>query len=213
MTLKRFVCGPFEENTYVAHDGQEAVLIDPGCFNAAERQKILSYLQAHKLTVTQILLTHGHIDHILDLKYFCDHFKLGYAMHVYDLMLIQTADRTARMYGMRIDPPEEPTRLLTEADTITFGETTWTIRHTPGHSPGSVVFYDAAHQLVMSGDVLFAGSIGRTDLWEGSYEDLEASIQHQLYTLPDETVVWSGHGRETTIGTEKQTNPFIRSVS
>lgn len=210
MIVHRFVCGPFEENTYIAHENGEAVLIDPGCFNPAERKRITDYISAHKLTMKRLLLTHGHIDHVLDLKFFAAHLGLAYEMHAEDAPLIEQAERTARAYGMRMEAPEPPTHFLDETNTVAFGKANWQIFHTPGHSPGSICFYDATNGFVIGGDVLFAGSVGRTDLWQGSMDTLLHSIETKLMALPDETVVYSGHGRETTIGRERLYNPFLK---
>ncbi|MBN8590034.1 MAG: MBL fold metallo-hydrolase [Rhodothermia bacterium] len=213
MRIQKFVTGPFQENTYVVDANNEGVLIDPGCASNTERRRVLDYITSRRLQIKHILLTHGHIDHILDLKFFCDHFEMGYQMHTEDLPMIVEAERIAKKYELTIDPPDMPTGFLTEHNTITFGSAQWEIRHTPGHSPGSICFYDAANGFVVAGDVLFAQSVGRTDLWKGAMSVLEQSIRTQLYTLPIETVVYCGHGRETTIGAEIKSNPFVRGVS
>ncbi|HRK74988.1 MAG TPA: MBL fold metallo-hydrolase [Rhodothermales bacterium] len=212
MHLQRFVTGPFQENTFVIHEGTDAVLIDPGCATTTERRRVLDYIKGNTLEIQHILLTHGHIDHILDLKFFCDHFEMGYEMQVEDLPMITEAERIAQKYEMRIAVPDPPLRFLTTSDTIQLGAATWQIRHTPGHSPGSVCFWDDKNGFLVAGDVLFAGSVGRTDLWKGSMQVLTNSIRTQLYTLPPETIVYCGHGRETTIGAEISTNPFVQGL-
>lgn len=210
MIVQRFVCNAFQENTYICHANGEGVLIDPGCVMPNEFKRVWQYIDDNEIQIKQILLTHGHIDHILALKAFCDKLEMGYAMHRADEPIIEASDRTAQKYGMSIEKPDAPSVYLDEGDSISFGGTTWQILHAPGHSPGSICFYDAAHHFIIAGDVLFAGSIGRTDLWQGSTETLLDSIHTKLLTLPDQTVVWSGHGRETTILAERQMNPFLR---
>jgi glyoxylase-like metal-dependent hydrolase (beta-lactamase superfamily II) len=210
MIVQRFVCNAFQENTYICHENGEAVLIDPGASSPNEFKRIWDYLATHALSIRHILLTHGHIDHIIGLKAFCERYELGYQMHEADEPLVEAVERTAQKYGMSVDKPDAPMAYLDENDAISFGNTTWQIFHTPGHSPGSICFYDAKNGFVISGDVLFARSIGRTDLWQGSTEVLMHSIETKLLPLPDNTVVWSGHGRETTILAEKQMNPFLR---
>jgi glyoxylase-like metal-dependent hydrolase (beta-lactamase superfamily II) len=209
MTVKSFVVSPFAENCYVCHDAGEAVLIDPGTATAAERDAVLDYVTRNGLTVRHLLLTHAHIDHILGCAFFAREFGMKWKLHEADLPLLDGAELQARMFGVELQKPPTPEPSLVEGETIRFGKATWEILHTPGHSPGSVSFYDEANGFVVSGDVLFQGSVGRTDLWQGSMPTLLNAIQQKLMPLPDETVVYSGHGPETTIGRERQTNPFI----
>ncbi|MEM1269227.1 MAG: MBL fold metallo-hydrolase [Bacteroidota bacterium] len=209
MPVASFTVNPFQENTYVCHSAGEAVIIDPGCSTASERQRVLGYLEEHDLTVVDLLLTHGHIDHVVDCAFFSERFGMPFAMHPEDAPLIADAPGRARMYGFSIDPPPAPGRELLEGDSISFGDTTWEIFHCPGHSPGSVCFYDAAEGYLIAGDVLFSGSVGRTDLWRGSMPQLISSITAKLLPLPDATIVHPGHGPATTIGTERRTNPFL----
>ncbi len=211
MIVKSFTVNPFQENTYICHDEGEAAVIDPGFSNAYERQDASKYLKDNELTVTKLLLTHGHIDHIIDCAYWADTTKLSFAMHEEDVPLLMGAQQQAMMFGVRMATPPEPGQLLTVDDTIQIGGSTWEIRHTPGHSPGSICFVDHNNGFVIGGDVLFAGSIGRTDLWRGSMPTLLHSIRSQLLSLPDETIVYSGHGPATTIGRERTSNPFLSS--
>ncbi len=214
MTVKSFVVSPFSENCYVVHDGGEAALIDPGTESPEERQAVLEYIETNGLRVRHLLLTHAHIDHIFGCAYFADKFRsgadhVGWQLHEADLQLISNAPLQAEMFGIRIVPPPEPTYFLSESDVIEVGAGSFSVLHAPGHSPGSVCFYNKTEGFVIGGDVLFQGSIGRTDLWEGSYPTLINSIKTKLLTLPDATVVHSGHGPATTIGQERQTNPFL----
>ncbi|MEM1044028.1 MAG: MBL fold metallo-hydrolase [Bacteroidota bacterium] len=209
MTVKPFVVSPFAENCYVCHDAGEAVLIDPGTVTDAERQTVLDYLTRNGLAVRHLLLTHAHLDHIFGCAFFARHFGMQWQLHEADLPLLDAAELQARMFGVELEKPPAPEASLAEGGTVSFGQATWQVLHTPGHSPGSVSFYDEAGGFVIGGDVLFQGSIGRTDLWGGSMPTLLNAIQAKLMPLPDETVVYSGHGPETTVGYERRTNPFL----
>lgn len=209
MHVQSFTVNPFQQNTYVCHANGEGILIDAGSFTPEERNKILAYIKNEQIQIVRLILTHGHIDHFLDCDFFATHFGLEWEMHPADLPMIEHARSTAMRYGLEITQPPTP-KALTASDLITFGNCEWQIFHCPGHSPGSLCFYDAQNGFVIGGDVLFAGSIGRTDLWQGDMNTLLQSIQTHLLTLPDETKVYSGHGSPTTIGKEKATNPFLR---
>ena len=209
MTVKPFVVSPFAENCYVCHDAGDAVLVDPGTATDAEKQTVLDYITRNGLVVRHLLLTHAHIDHILGCAFFAQQFGMTWKLHAADLPLLDGAELQARMFGVELERPPAPETSLEEGGTIQFGNATWEIRHTPGHSPGSVSFYDAQNGFVISGDALFQGSIGRTDLWQGSMPTLLNAIQAKLLTLPDDTVVYSGHGPSTTVGRERRTNPFL----
>lgn len=209
MTIKSFTFNPFQTNCFVCHDAGEAVLIDPSCHTEAERQMVLDYLDQHALTVRHLLLTHAHIDHIFGCKALADHFGMPWQMHRADLPLLQRAREQAVFFGVKLENPPLPDRFLQEGDTVAFGEAAWEVLHTPGHSPGSVCFHDAAGGFVIAGDVLFQGSIGRTDLPGGSLPVLMESIFQKLVPLGEATAVHPGHGPSTTIGQEVQTNPFL----
>ncbi len=209
MTVKSFTFNPFMTNCYVCHDAGEAVLVDPSAATPGEQEAVVAYVEEQGLTMKHLLLTHAHIDHIFGCAFFARRFGLSFRMHREDLPLLARAGDQAALFGVEIEPPPPVTDFLDEGDTITFGERTWRVLHTPGHSPGSVCFHDAAAGAVLSGDVLFQGSIGRTDLWRGSLPELMASIFQKLVPLGDETVVYPGHGPATTIGRERRTNPFL----
>jgi hydroxyacylglutathione hydrolase len=210
MTVQSFTVNPFQENCYVCHDGGEAVIIDPGSQTEEERRRIMAYLEKEALTVRHLLLTHAHLDHVIDCAYFARHFGMSFQMHRKDLPLLQMARMQGELFGLRIEQPPEPAGFLDEGDQIEIGDARWSVLHCPGHAPGSIVFYDEVNGFVIAGDVLFKGSVGRTDLFEGSMEDLLASIHSKLFILPDKTVVYAGHGPTTTIGEERRENPFLK---
>jgi hydroxyacylglutathione hydrolase len=209
VTVKAFEVSPFAENCYVCHDAGEAVLIDPGTATPAERDLVGDYIARNGLAVRHLLLTHAHIDHVLGCAHFARAYGMTWEMHADDLPLLDNAELQARMFGMPLERPPTPDASLAEGDEIRFGQAVWRVLHAPGHSPGSVCFHDAANGFVIAGDVLFQGSIGRTDLWGGSTETLLASIRDKLLPMPDETVVYPGHGPATTVGQERRTNPFL----
>ena len=197
MTVRSFTVSPFAENCYVVHDGGEAALVDPGTTTDAERQEVLSYLEEHGLRVRHLLLTHAHIDHVFGCAFFAERFGAeaehgGWQLHRADLPLLENAPTQAELFGVRITPPPAPTHFLEPGETIALGDGTLVVRHAPGHAPGHVVFVNETEGFVLGGDVLFAGSIGRTDLWAGSYPELMRSIRAELLTLPDATVVYPG---------------------
>ena len=209
--LDVFPVGPIQANCVLLGDADagELVVIDPG----EEGALIAERVRASGLRPTMILHTHGHIDHVGGTAE--THRLLGGALpvglHPDEIELYRNAPLQAQMFGIEVDAPPEPDLMLRHGDTLSIGTLKLEVRHTPGHSPGGVCFVvsGAERALVVVGDVLFAGSIGRTDLMGGSFPVLEGSIREQLYVLPDETTVICGHGPETTIGRERASNPFV----
>lgn len=213
MTVKMFPFPPFQENTYVCHDAGSAALIDPGASNASQRQEILDYISEQGVSIDHLLLTHAHIDHILSCKFFAEQFEKSFKMHAADVPLLENADEQGRLFNVPIEQPPGPGALLEEGDELSLGQAHWEVLHCPGHSPGSICFYDRANGFVISGDTIFEGSIGRTDLWQASAEQLLQAIDEKLLVLPDETILYPGHGAETTVGSERRNNPFLEELS
>ena len=214
MTVRSFTVSAFQENCYVLHDGGEAALVDPGTETREERQRVSDYIERHGLAVRHLLLTHGHLDHVFGCSHFAHRYGAdaetgGWALHPADRALYDHTPIQGQLYGVRVDAPPPPTRELHAGDTILLGGSTLRVLHAPGHSPGSVCFYDAEGGTVIGGDVLFRGSIGRTDLMGGDFDALIASIRSELLTLPGETVVYPGHGPATTVAEEARSNPFL----
>lgn len=209
MIIKAFTFNPFQTNCYVCHDNGEAVIVDPSCYEDWEREQLLGYIDAEHLTVKHLLLTHGHVDHIFGCDAMVHTFGGGFLMHRADTPLLEQAPMHAQMFGTAMEVPPPPAGYLEEGDNVTFGESEWEIRHTPGHSPGSVCFYDNKNKFVISGDVLFYDSIGRTDLWQGSLPVLMRSIFDKLMPMEDGVKLFPGHGPASTIGRERLHNPFI----
>ncbi len=211
MTVRTFTFNPFQTNCYVCHDGGDAALIDPSCHTDRERQAVVAYLETHGLTLRHLLLTHAHIDHVFGCAFFAERYGMPWQMHRADALLLRRAQEQALFFGVPLDPPPVPEAFLDEGDTVGLGGAAWEVLHTPGHSPGSLCFYDAANGFVLAGDVLFQGSIGRTDLPGGSLPVLMRSIFQKLVPLGDAVRVYPGHGPATTLGRERRTNPFLTS--
>jgi glyoxylase-like metal-dependent hydrolase (beta-lactamase superfamily II) len=210
MNVHAFVFNDFYENTYLLYDeSKECIIIDPGCNNATERKKLIDYVSLHNLKPVMLINTHCHIDHVLGNKYISDYYKLALYAHEIEKKVLAMQPTVATYYGINYDPSQEITGSLSEGTTISFGETTLKILFVPGHSPGHICLYHKESNQVIAGDALFKGSIGRTDLPGGDYDTLIRSISSELFTLPNETIVYSGHGESTTIGYEKEYNPFF----
>ena len=209
MTIQTFVFNPFQENTIVAFDEtNEAVVIDPGCYEPEERKELDDFISTQKLTVKYLLNTHCHIDHVLGNDYVKEKYKVKLLIHAYDEPLLRAVKNYAPNYGFAGYREALPDQFLKEGDTVQFGNTTLHVLFLPGHSPGHIGFYNREQKVILSGDVLFERSIGRTDLPGGDFNTLLDSIHRKLFTLPDEVVVYPGHGGSTTLGEEKIANPF-----
>ncbi|NNM95476.1 MAG: MBL fold metallo-hydrolase [Bacteroidia bacterium] len=212
---KSFTFNPFAENTYILYDGQgQAAIIDPGCCNRQEEAKLHDFITEKNLKPVRLLLTHGHLDHILGNDFVFRKYGLAPYMNSGDLHLLHSLVATCEIYGLHgVAPSPEPAGWLNEGDTVTFGEIKLEVIFAPGHSPGSLCFYSAEDKKLWCGDVLFNQSIGRTDLPGGDSGTLFRSIRSGLFTLPDDVTVYSGHGMPTTIGFEKENNPFVGALA
>lgn len=213
LTIATFTCNPFSTNSYVVHGDSDAILIDASPFHPSEIETVAEYVERNGLNVVRALLTHGHIDHILGCEALGRLFGVEWEIHAADFPLFQHAPDQATMFGLTFPEGPDPLQTLGGLETIELEDAVWRVRHTPGHSPGSVSFIDDDNGVAFVGDVLFSGSVGRTDLWEGSFPVLARSIERELLTLRDDIVVLSGHGPETTIGVERVSNPFLADAS
>lgn len=208
--LKSFCFNPFQQNTYILSDDKgEGFIIDPGNYSESENQVVKNYVNEKQIRLTRLLLTHAHIDHILGNRFIYDTYGLLPEVHEEELFFINRMTHSAQMYGLNCEESPQPIKYIKDGDLIQLGDYTLKCIHTPGHSPGSISFYNEQNKIVISGDALFNGSIGRTDLPMGDYDTLINSIKTQLFALPNDVQVFSGHGPKTTIGHEKETNPFL----
>ena len=211
----KFTFNPFSENTYLIGDSTgECIVIDPGCFNAAEQQQLHREIDERGWRPVRLLNTHCHIDHVFGNRYVSETWDLPLEIHQDELPMLNAVPLSARMYGIPYhDPSPGPGNFLEENTVLHFGQTELELRLVPGHSPASLAFVCHAARFVIAGDALFQRSIGRTDLPGGDHQTLLDSIQRELFTLPDEYVVYAGHGPETTIGEERRLNPFVGEVA
>lgn len=208
-----FTFNAFSENTYLLIDEatREAALVDPGMYARTEQDTLSRYVQDNKLTIKYILLTHAHIDHVLGNAFALRQYPgTPLLLHAADWPTLRAVASYAGPYGFAQYEASEPTGELVPGQVIELGESCLQVRFAPGHAPGHVVLYDEAGGQVIGGDVLFQGSVGRTDLPGGNHPQLLESIRRELLTLPDATVVYPGHGPATTVGAERRSNPFLR---
>ncbi|OAV69117.1 hypothetical protein Barb6_01985 [Bacteroidales bacterium Barb6] len=211
-TVKPFTVNHFSENTYLLHDDTgEAVVIDCGCYRPEEEQKLSNYIKQHKLTLKHNLCTHLHLDHTFGNGFVYRTYGLRPETHRSETEGAPTPAEQSRLFHL----PEKTEDIITykyiaEGESIRFGKSELTAILVPGHSPGGLVFYDKENGYLFSGDTLFAGSIGRSDLWGGNEAGLIATIKSKLLSLPDNTIVYPGHGPATSVIAEKKNNPYLK---
>src|SRR5688572_4282052 len=209
-TITSFVFSPLQENTYVVHnESGDCIIVDPGCYFGNERNELKEFIQNGQLAPKYLLNTHCHLDHVFGNKFIHDTYGLTLHLHEKEKPLLDYAPTSGLSWGLPFDNYRGDLIFLREEEVIRLGDDELQVLFTPGHSPGHVSFWCQAQHFVLSGDVLFRQSIGRTDLPGGSFDTLIQSIREKLFVLPDETVVYPGHGPETTVGAEKTDNPFL----
>ena len=213
MHVEPFTFNPFMTNCFLCHDRGEAVLIDASCDTETECVEVMDVIEEHGLDLRHLLLTHAHVDHIFGCRFFEEQFGQRFKAHEAAVPFIERANEQATAFGVEVEPPSVPTTLLAEGDTISFGDVTLEILHTPGHSPDSISFVHRPSRQAVTGDVLFQNSIGRTQgLPETSRTQLLNSITEKLLPLGDDFAIYSGHGPATTIGQERAQNPFVQEA-
>lgn len=211
LRVKSFTFNPVEENTYVLYNDQnECCIIDPGCYFPEERNRLKTDLEKTGLKPVLLLNTHCHLDHVFGNKFVHDTWGLSLHLHEKEKPVLDFAPQSGIMWQLPFDNYNGPLVYLKAEERIKIGEDELEIRLTPGHSPGSISFYSEEGGFIIGGDVLFNGSVGRTDLPGGDMDTLIKSIQTEFFTLTDETKVYPGHGPVTTVGFEKMNNPFVK---
>jgi len=210
ISIKKFTFNPLQENTYVLYDETgDCIIIDAGCYFSYEKEELVSFIEESGLNPVKLVNTHCHFDHILGITFCRTKYKVPFYMHQDDEFLIERAAEQGDVFGVPLEPVGPPDGLISEGEQVRFGNSWLETIHVPGHAPGSLVFYHPGQKFMLAGDVLFNGSIGRTDLPRGNYGQLIRNIRAKLLILPEDTVVYCGHGPETSIGAEKKSNPFL----
>ena len=209
--VKQFTFNPFSENTFILWDDEtnEAAAIDPGMSTINEQNTFTDYIEKHNLNIKYLINTHCHIDHILGCKYVKEKFNPVYYAPEKDLILLDNASKQAEMFDIVLENPPKPDKLILDDSEIYLGQSKIKFLFTPGHTPGEYCLYIEKEKICVTGDVLFKEGIGRTDLWGGDYKTLMNSIEKKLLSLPDDVIIFPGHGESSTIGHEKQYNPFL----
>ena len=208
--IHSFTFNPIQENMYLLFDeSKECVIIDPGCYDNSERAILSDFITKNGLKPVKLLNTHCHLDHVFGNGYTAKRYDLKLEINKHDQPVLDAFEKSATLYGMNYDPSPQPSVYLEEGDIISFGNSKLEILFTPGHSPGSITFYNSEEKFMIAGDVLFYRSIGRTDLPGGNFETLIHNIKTKLFPLGDDFKVYSGHGQPTTIGFERKNNQFL----
>lgn len=211
LKIKQFTFNDFQENCYLVYEGvsKECIIFDPGCNGTAENNTLTTFIEDNKLKPTMLINTHCHIDHVLGNKMVSETYKLPLQAHKGEVPVLESCTMVANMYGIPYVSSPDISIFLDEENKIVLGEYNFHILFCPGHSPASLCFYNKDSKTLIAGDVLFHRSIGRTDLPGGDYDTLIRSIKNKLLVLPEDTIVYPGHGITTTIGDEKRWNPFL----
>ena len=210
MKIKKFTFNSFQENTYVVSSNNDCMIIDPGCENDREKTEIINYIKDNQLNPTELINTHCHLDHIFGNNFIANKYNLRPKMHKKDFPLLEKSLDIAKIYNVDLEPPPLNVDFINEEDIIIIGETKWEIIFTPGHAPGHICLLNVKDNVIIVGDVLFYMSIGRTDLPGCNHSDLISSIQNKIINLDEQINVYCGHGENTTIGFEKNNNPFLK---
>lgn len=211
LSIQMFTFSPIGENTYIVYnEKKEAAVVDPGCYFPEEKDKLRRFIEEKGLFPQLLLNTHCHLDHVFGNLFVYETWKLELHLHKNEEIVLKNAPVAGQMWNLPFDNYNGPLHFIEEGQKIRLGEDEFELILAPGHSPGSLCFYVPQQGFMLGGDVLFRESVGRADLPGGDYDTLVSSIQNKLYTLPDDTVVYPGHGVSTTIGYEKENNPFVR---
>jgi hydroxyacylglutathione hydrolase len=209
--IHKLTYNPFSENMYILSDEtNECVIIDPGCYSSEERADLKNYIEENDLKPVALWNTHCHLDHVFGNSFVAKEWGLELGIHALDLPTLNAFPMAAKMYGIDgIQLSPEPSYFISEGDKLRFGNSELEVLFGPGHAPGHIAFYSLKEMFIINGDILFQGSYGRYDLPGGDFDVLKQTITEKMFSLPEEMVVYTGHGGETTIGAEKQSNPIL----
>ena len=209
--IKNFVFNYFAENTIVLwdEDTKDSAVVDPGMSSIEEEKVFDDFLIENNLRLKYLINTHCHIDHIFGCRYIKSKYAVNYYAPENDIILLKNASTQAEMFGLNLEEPPLPDKIISEETDLRLGDSKLIFLFTPGHTPGEFCIYLKDERICVTGDVLFKEGIGRTDLWGGNYDTLIKSIETQLFSLPDDVEIYPGHGKTSTIGHEKQNNPFL----
>jgi hydroxyacylglutathione hydrolase len=209
--IKVFTFSPIQENTYLLYnDKKQCAIVDPGCYFEEEEEILQEFIEENGLEPVLLINTHCHLDHVFGLRFVAEQYGLVPHIHRLDEVVLKDAPQRAQLYGVPFEGYEGPVNYLEEGDVVKLGDDELEVFFTPGHAPGHIIFYCREDDFVIGGDVLFQGSVGRTDLPGGDFPTLEKSIREKLYVLPDDTIVYPGHGPATTIIDEKAGNAYVK---
>ncbi|MFH0866815.1 MAG: MBL fold metallo-hydrolase [Bacteroidota bacterium] len=210
ITIKTLVFNPFQVNTYLLYDEtKDCLIIDAACMNAEEEKALTKFISSNNLKPLHLISTHPHIDHVAGNKFVCGHYNIPLTIHKDSIQILRGVKGHAAAFGFDEVDYVEPANFISEGDKVHFGKSELNVLYTPGHSNGSICLYSEKDNFVIVGDVLFNEGIGRTDFPTGNHALLISSIRNKLFVLPDDTLVYPGHGPSTTIGYEKENNPFL----
>ncbi|MCX2742893.1 MBL fold metallo-hydrolase [Mangrovivirga sp. M17] len=212
MKIHTFTFNPFYENTFVvANDNGDCMIIDPGCYEKEEKEILDNFISKNNYQVKKLINTHCHIDHVLGNAHVKKKYNVDLEGHENDIETLKAVETYAPAYGFANYESTEMNTYLKEGDTVNLGDDKFEVLFVPGHAPGHIALYNKIEKVLIGGDVLFNGSIGRTDLPGGDFDTLAKSIKEKIYTLPDDVTVYCGHGEATSIGKEKVSNPFVKA--
>jgi glyoxylase-like metal-dependent hydrolase (beta-lactamase superfamily II) len=208
--IKTLIFNPFQENTYLLFDEtNECIIVDAGCYTSQEFDQLVTFIEKNDLRPIKLVNTHCHVDHVLGIARMMDKYKIPFEAHRNEDNIIGEAVLHGKVFGFQLEQPPFPTGYLKEGDEVKVGNSVLKVLEVPGHSQGSIALYSSEGEFVITGDALFRGSIGRTDLTGGDYNQLMNSIYKKLLVLDRSTKVYPGHGPSSTIGEEIMTNPFL----
>ena len=213
LNVKIFTFNPIQQNTYVLYnEHKNAIIIDPGCYGTAEQEILKQFIKSNNLQVKQLINTHCHLDHVFGNNFVSEKYGLTAHFHKNEQPVIDRLPEGGARWGVPCEPYKGPIQYITQDEIINFGKDQFKVLLTPGHSPGSVCFYNAAQDFMIGGDLIFKDGVGRTDLPGCNPLDLINSIKKQILPLPDSMTIYSGHGPSTTWGREKKANPYILHI-